>query len=101
MSSIKNQLETLVALQQAEIEIRRIEQDLSGIDGRIETLSEEIKAFEGRVAEFQAALERLKQQYRSDENDIKIIDSQIAPFIIRKCFTLIRLNLMDITFISF
>ncbi len=78
MSSIKNQLETLVALQQAEIEIRRIEQDLAGIDGRIETLSEEIKVFENRVSEFQATLNGLKQQYRSDENDIKIIDSQIT-----------------------
>ncbi len=78
MSSIKNQLETLVALQQAEIEIRRVEQELAGIDGRIETLSEDIKAFENRVSEFQATLDSLKQQYRSDENEIKVIDSQIT-----------------------
>ena len=78
MSSIKKQLETLVALQQAEIEIRRIELDLAGIDGRIETLSEEVKVYENRVIEYQAALTGLKQQYRSDENEIKVIDSQIT-----------------------
>jgi len=78
VSSIKEQLETLVALQQAEIEIRRIELDLAGIDGRIETLSDEVKVYENRVTEYQAALTDLKQQYRSDENEIKVIDSQIT-----------------------
>jgi predicted nucleic acid-binding Zn-ribbon protein len=78
VSSIKKQLETLVALQQAESEIRRIELDLAGIDGRIETLGEEVKVYENRVSEYQAALTGLKQQYRSDENEIKVIDSQIT-----------------------
>ncbi len=78
MSSIKEQLETLVALQQAEIEIRRIELDIAGIDGRIETLSEEVKVYENRVSENQTALTGLKQQYRNDENEIKVIDSQIT-----------------------
>jgi predicted nucleic acid-binding Zn-ribbon protein len=78
VSSIKEQLETLVALQQTEIEIRRIEMDLAGIDSRIETLSAEVKVYEDRVSEYQASLTDLKQQYRSDENEIKVIDSQIT-----------------------
>ncbi len=78
MSSIKKQLETLVALQKAEIEIGRIEKDLAGIDGRIEDLDKEIRIFEDRLGEHQEALTALKQQYRSDENEIKIIDAQIA-----------------------
>ena len=78
MSSIKEQLETLVALQQAEIEIRRMEQDLAGIDGRIDALSLEVKTYEDRVSEHQATLIDLKSQYRSDENEVKVIDSQIS-----------------------
>lgn len=78
MSSIKEQLETIVALQYAEIEIRRIEQDLAGVDARVETLNNEVMEFEERVAAHRSNLDGLKQQYRSDENEIKIIDSQIA-----------------------
>jgi uncharacterized protein len=78
VSSIKKQLETLVALQHAEIEIRRIEQDLAGVDGRIESLDNEVKENEDRVDAYRSSIEGLKQQYRSDENEIKIIDSQIA-----------------------
>lgn len=78
MSSIKQQMETLVALQNAEIEIGHIEKDLDGVDGRIEELNQEIKVFEDRVSEYQNALNDLKQQYRSDENEIKMIDAQIS-----------------------
>jgi uncharacterized protein len=78
VSSIKEQLETLVALQHAEIEIKRIEQELAGIDDRIETLTAEVKAYEDRLAEFHSNLDGLKKQYRSDENEVKTIDSQIT-----------------------
>ena len=78
MSTIKEKLETLVALQHAEVGIRRIEQNLAGVDERIETLNSEVKTYEDRVAEYRSNLDGLKQQYRSDENEIKVIDSQIA-----------------------
>ncbi len=78
MGSIKEQLETLVTLQKAEIEIRRIEQELAGIDGRTEALGKEVLEYENRVSEFQTKLDILKKQYRSDENEIKVIDTQIT-----------------------
>jgi uncharacterized protein len=78
VSSIKEQLETLVALQHAEAEIKRIEQDLARVDERIGILDKEIKEHEDRVAANRSNLDDLKQQYRSDESEIKIIDSQIA-----------------------
>lgn len=78
MISIKEQLETLVALQKAEVKIKRIEEELAGVDERIETQNAEVKEYEDQVAVFRSNLESLKQQYRSDENEIKTIDSQIA-----------------------
>ena len=78
MSSVKEQLETLVALQRSETEIRRIEQELKGIDGRIASLNSEVMAYEQRVADCQIALDELRKQYRSDENEIKLIDTQIS-----------------------
>ena len=78
MSSVKEQLETLVALQRSETEIRRIEQELKGIDGRIASLNSEVMAYEQRVADRQIALDELRKQYRSDENEIKLIDTQIS-----------------------
>ena len=78
MSSVKEQLETLVALQRAETEITRIEQELARIDGRIEGLNTEVMAHENRVADYQTALDTLRKQYRSDENEVQLIDVQIA-----------------------
>ena len=78
MSSIKEQLETLVALQRAETEIKRIEQELEGIEGRIESLNSEVLTCEKHVSDSQAALDELRKQYRSDENEIKLIDTQIS-----------------------
>jgi predicted nucleic acid-binding Zn-ribbon protein len=78
VSTIKEQLETLVALQHAEIEIRRIEQYLAGVDERVDTMNSEVKEFEDTVFLCRDGLAGLKQQYRSDENEIKVIDSQIA-----------------------
>lgn len=78
MSNIKEQLETLVALQRAENEIGRIEQDLDGIDGRIASLDTEVADYENRVAGCQEAIDALRKQYRSDENEVKQIDAQIG-----------------------
>lgn len=78
VSSIKEQLETLVALQETELQIRGIEQDLAGIDGRIDALTSEITAYEIRVSEYQTALDELKQQYRADEREVKEIDTHIT-----------------------
>ncbi len=78
MSSIKNQLETLVALQHAETEILSIERDLAGVDGHIETLNAEVKEYEDRVSTYRSSLDALKLQYRTDEREIKVIDSQIG-----------------------
>jgi predicted nucleic acid-binding Zn-ribbon protein len=74
---VSNIKEQLVALQRAENEIGRIEQDLAGIDGRIASLDTEVTAYENQVANYQEALDALRKQYRSDENEIKQIDAQI------------------------
>jgi uncharacterized protein len=77
VSSIKEQLETLVALQKAELEIGRIEQELAGMEDRMASLNSEVTACEASVAESQTELDTLRKQYRSDENEVKGIDSQI------------------------
>lgn len=78
MSSIKKQLETLVSLQHAETEIQCIERDLAGVDERIKTLDTEVKEHEDRVTAYRSSLDTLKHQYRSDESEIKVIDSQVV-----------------------
>jgi predicted nucleic acid-binding Zn-ribbon protein len=78
VSNIKEQLETLVALQRAENEIGRIEQELAGIDGRIASLDTEVTTYESRVTDYQEAIDTLRKQYRSDENEVKQIDAQIV-----------------------
>ena len=78
MGSIKEQLITLVALQKAELKISDIEIELAGIDERINMLNQDAFEYEARVTAFLDDLKHLKKEYRSNENEIRIIDTQIA-----------------------
>lgn len=77
MSSFREQLVTMVALQWAEMEISRLEKDLDGIDERIEALSIEVTDFERNVTDTLESIDSLKKQYRSDEGEIQLVDVQI------------------------
>ncbi len=77
MSSVKEQLTTLVALQQAEVQIGRVEKELAGIDNRIDAMNTEITEFEERVNQGQSALDALKKDYRSSEVEVQSIEGQI------------------------
>ena len=77
MSNFKEQLMIMVELQQAEIEISRIEKDLAGIDDKINALNAEATDFEKNVTEALEKLDALKKQYREDEGEIQLIETQI------------------------
>lgn len=78
MDSIKDQLKTFVALQAAELKISGIEHELAGIDERINLLNQDVVDHETKVEAFLNDLELLRKQYRSDENEIRVIDTQIS-----------------------
>ncbi len=77
MSTYREHLVTLVGLQRAEMEIISLENDLAGMDQRIQALNSEVTDFETNVSDTLEQLEALKKQYRSDEQEIQSIDSQI------------------------
>lgn len=78
MSDLKSQLRILVTLQKAEVEINRIEKDLTGIDERVNALTVELTDYQVRVADQETLLTDLKKQYRSDENEVKSFEAQIV-----------------------
>lgn len=77
MSSFKEQMSSLVKLQNKEIEISRIERELAGIDERVNALNLELTEFQERVAGQEAKLADLKKQYRSQEGEVQMIESMI------------------------
>lgn len=78
MASVKEQLIILVALQKREIEINRIENELAGIDARVEAMNAELLEAQTRVSEQEQKLDTLKKQYRSNENEVQMIEAQIV-----------------------
>ena len=78
VSNVKEQLNSLVELQDAELEIQHIEKELASMEVRIEAMLAEETAFELKVQDSKSHLEELKKQYRSDESEIQLIDTQIA-----------------------
>lgn len=78
MSIIKEKLKNLVELQQYEDEISRIEKELSEVDDRVDRLNNELTEYEDKVERNRQALDELKKQYRSDESEVQMIESQIV-----------------------
>ncbi len=78
MSRIKDTLKDLVVLQQYEDEISHIEKELAEVDDRIDALNSQLTEFEDKVEQSHQILEALKKQYRSDESEVQMIESQIG-----------------------
>lgn len=78
MSSLKEHVKTLVAIQKKEIEIRRLEVELGGIDQRIDALSQELRSYQQSVTEHEEKLDDLRKNYRSNEDEVQMIEVQIG-----------------------
>lgn len=78
VSSVKEQLIILVALQEREIEISRIENELAGIDARVEALNAELLETQTLLSDQEQKLDTLKKQYRSNENDVQMVEARIV-----------------------
>lgn len=78
MGGVKEQLIILVALQKREIEINRIENELAGIDARVEAMNTELMETQTLVSDQEQKLDNLKKQYRSNENEVQMVEAQIV-----------------------
>jgi predicted nucleic acid-binding Zn-ribbon protein len=78
VSGIKEKLRDLVVLQQHEDDISRIEKELSEVGGRVNRLNSELTEYEDKVERNRQVLDELKKQYRSDESEVQMIESQIV-----------------------
>jgi predicted nucleic acid-binding Zn-ribbon protein len=78
VSSIKDKLKDLVVLQQYEDEISHIEKELSEVDDRVNRLNSELTEYEDKIERNREILDELKKQYRSDESEEKMVESQIV-----------------------
>ena len=78
VSSIEDILKELVVLQQYEDEISRIEKELSEVDDRVNRLNTELTEYENKIARNRQLLDELKKQYRSDESEEQMVESQIV-----------------------
>jgi predicted nucleic acid-binding Zn-ribbon protein len=65
-------------LQQHEDKISFIEKELAGVDERIKGLNSELIEYEGKVEANRQTVEGLKKEYRSNESEIQLIESQIV-----------------------
>jgi predicted nucleic acid-binding Zn-ribbon protein len=77
MSSIKDQLVTLVNLQKAENSIQIMENKLAVVDDRIRKMDQEVLEFKNKVDGTQEQHNDLKKKYREDEGEVKSIEDQI------------------------
>ncbi len=73
----KNQIETLVQLQQIDVESRQIRSKLDSLPGKQAQLDSELREYESRIAERITALAELKKKYRAQEADAKVNQAQI------------------------
>lgn len=78
MSSVKEHVKVLVALQKKEIQIRKLEAELSGIDERIDALSQELSSYQQKVTEQEERLADIKKTYRSNEDEVRMVEVQIG-----------------------
>ena len=78
MSGVKEYLKIMVSLQEREISMRRLESDLAGTGERIEALSKELSSYQTRVDEQEQNLTDIKKAYRSNEDEVQMIEVQIG-----------------------
>ena len=78
MSILKEQLRILVDLQKAEVAISNSEKELAGIDDRVNALNAELVDYQDRVSHQEQLLDDLKKQFRSDEDEVQMIETQVV-----------------------
>ncbi len=78
MSNLKEQLRILVDLQKAEVAISNSEKELAGIDDRVNALNAELVDYQDRVSHQEQMLDDLKKQFRSDEDEVQMIETQVV-----------------------
>ena len=78
MSSVKEHVKILVSLQKREVAIRHLESDLAGIEERIDALNKELASYEENVEEQERKLSNTKKTYRSNEDEVQMIEVQIG-----------------------
>lgn len=73
MPTITNdQIDSLVKLQQIEIETRRIKTNLNSVDQRLEKLDDRLLDFKQVIEEQESAINQMNQQYRGYESDVRV-----------------------------
>jgi len=73
MANITNdQIDSLVNLQQIEIEARRIKTNLNSVDQRLEKLDDSLLDFKQVIEEQESVINQLNQQYRGYESDVRV-----------------------------
>jgi predicted nucleic acid-binding Zn-ribbon protein len=78
VSNFKEQLRILVDLQKVETAIGKTEKELAGIDEKVDALNVELINYQDRVNLQEQSLDDLKKQYRSDENEVQMIETQVV-----------------------
>lgn len=68
----KKQIDTLVKVQQIEIEIGKLKAYLNKVPARISSLEQELEKFIRRVENDEAAIEEFNKQYRAFEADVQL-----------------------------
>ena len=73
----KEQIDTLVKVQQIEMEAGKLKAYLKAVPAQISSLEQELEAFIGSVADDEAAIEELNKQYRAFESDVQLNLSKV------------------------
>jgi len=73
MSNItQDQIESLVELQQIEIETRSIKMNLDSVDQRLEALDDRLRNFKQVIEQQESVINQLNQEYRGYESDVRV-----------------------------
>jgi uncharacterized protein len=75
--SLKNDIETLVRLQEIEAEIRRLQSVIQKVEKEKTTLADRLKAFETALHTHQQEVKEIVQQCVDTEQEIQIVDARI------------------------
>ena len=78
MASIsREKIQSLVALQTVEAEIRRVQGQLAETPAKLAAIAHEVEAFEATLAEEQAQLQEAQKAYREQEREAQTVLAQI------------------------
>ena len=73
MSNItQDQIDSLVKLQQIEVETRSIKMNLDSVDQRLEALDDRLRNFKQVIEQQESVINQLNQEYRGYESDVRV-----------------------------